>query len=398
MKKVISLLVITLFATTASLYAQGLRFVTAKSWADALALAKKENKLIFLDAYAVWCGPCKYMQSDVFPLESVGKFYNTNFINVKMDMEKGEGVALAEKLGLTAYPTLYFINGDGEPVHRYVGALEEADFVSLGKDALNPDKQFYTVKKRAREGKMTPDAFHTWIHNAGKDEDDLEEIINGYLATTTAPLTDKELLYIILDHTTVLPQKYLDYLHRNTAKVAKLLSKEEEYVQAIFAKKVKAYAVNATASETSMDFARYEKIMAQYGTGNARLEGQKIKARYYLYKKDYAEGLKALATCIDDRSLGLGADDLAELMVAHAPVLVQNGKGADFLKKITAYKLLPADKNKSYNKNLALLALYVHMSDKAMATQTAESIRTDDYNTDEVLGMTGELMELLEKK
>jgi thiol-disulfide isomerase/thioredoxin len=398
MKKVFSVLLITLFAFPAALCAQGVHFTTHKSWSDVLAQAKKENKLIFLDAYAVWCGPCKYMQNDVFPLERVGKFFNANFINVKMDMEKGEGVALAEKLGLTAYPTLYFINGDGEPVHRYVGALEEAEFVSLGKDALNPDKQFYTAKKRAREGKMTPDTFHSWIHNAGKDEDDAEEIINSYLAATTAPLTDRELLYIILDHTTVLPQKYLDYLHRNTAQVAQLLVKEEEYVQAVFAKKVKAYAVNATASETSMDFARYEKIMAQYGTGNARLEGHKIKVKYYCYKKDYAEGLKALATCIDERSLGLGADDLAELMVAYAPVIIASGRGEAFLKKIAAYKLLPADKNKAYNKNLALLALYVHMGDKAMAAQTAESIRTDDFNTDEVLGITSELLELLEKK
>lgn len=55
-----------------------------------LAKAEKENKLVFFDAYAVWCGPCKLMVKNIFPLETVGDFYNANFINVKIDMEKGE--------------------------------------------------------------------------------------------------------------------------------------------------------------------------------------------------------------------------------------------------------------------------------------------------------------------
>ena len=392
MKKVFSLLLISLLSAAASLYAQGMRFTIADSWADVLALAKKENKLIFLDAYAVWCGPCKYMQSDVFPRETVGRFYNTNFINVKMDMEKGEGVALAGKLGLTAYPTLYFINGDGEPVHRYVGALEEADFVSLGKDALNPDKQYYTIKKNARAGKMAPEAFHNWIHDAGKNEEDLEEIISGYLATTTAPMTDKELLAIILDHATVLPQKHLDYLHRNKGQVAKVTGKEPEVVQAAFANKVKTYAVTTTATEQAMDFARYEKIMVQYLPVNARLEGQLMKAKYYCYKKEYAQGLKELATCIDDRSLRLGADDLSGLMVSYASAISANGMGEAFLAKIAAYKLLPADKDKDYAVKLAQLALYAAMNNKDKSLALADAILSGDYTPDAAMATTRELV------
>ena len=47
--------------------------------------------MIFLDAYASWCGPCKMLQKNVFTKKAVGDFYNSKFINVKMDMEKGEG-------------------------------------------------------------------------------------------------------------------------------------------------------------------------------------------------------------------------------------------------------------------------------------------------------------------
>lgn len=119
-----------------TLQAQGIRFVAPKTWKEALALAKKENKLIFLDAYTTWCGPCKYMQKEIFPLASVGKFYNTRFINIKMDMEVGEGPELARSFALAAVPTLLFINGDGQIVHRYEGALRGRELIALGKEAL----------------------------------------------------------------------------------------------------------------------------------------------------------------------------------------------------------------------------------------------------------------------
>ena len=70
------------------------------AFAQALAKAKnnkKGPKIIFMDCYTTWCGPCKYMSEKIFPQELVGKFYNTNFVNIKMDMEKGEGIELAKK-------------------------------------------------------------------------------------------------------------------------------------------------------------------------------------------------------------------------------------------------------------------------------------------------------------
>ncbi len=70
--------------------AQGIRFAEG-SWKELLETAKKEGKLIFVDCYTEWCQPCKQMEQQVFPSKKVGKFYNEHFINVKMDMEKGEG-------------------------------------------------------------------------------------------------------------------------------------------------------------------------------------------------------------------------------------------------------------------------------------------------------------------
>jgi thiol:disulfide interchange protein len=138
MKKLSCVLVIVFLVCQASAGAKGIQFVKDKSWNAVLALARKENKLIFLDAYTTWCGPCKYMQENVFPLSAVGRFYNARFINVKMDMEQGEGIELMQQFALTAVPTLLFINGDGNVVHRSVGALSAKELVALGKEALGP--------------------------------------------------------------------------------------------------------------------------------------------------------------------------------------------------------------------------------------------------------------------
>ncbi|MCG7281254.1 thioredoxin family protein [Chryseobacterium taklimakanense] len=100
-----------------------------------LSKAKKENKIIFLDAYAEWCGPCKLMEKNIFPKDEVKQFYNANFINARIDMEKGEGRDIQKKYGVYSYPTYLFLNGDGEVVYKGMGYLEAPDFLQLGSQA-----------------------------------------------------------------------------------------------------------------------------------------------------------------------------------------------------------------------------------------------------------------------
>lgn len=114
---------------------EGIQFFHG-TWSEALALAKKENKLVFMDAYATWCGPCKGMSKNVFTNQKVGTFFNTNFINVKMDMEKGEGRTLARKYNTRAYPTLYFMNSEGKVVVKEVGYLNNGQLLKAAEKAL----------------------------------------------------------------------------------------------------------------------------------------------------------------------------------------------------------------------------------------------------------------------
>lgn len=98
--------------------------------------ASAENKLIFVDCYAVWCGPCKQMDANVFPRKDVGDFMNSNFINAKFDMEKGEGLSIAKKYNISSYPTFLILNKRGEEVGRLVGSSDGPEFINRVQDAL----------------------------------------------------------------------------------------------------------------------------------------------------------------------------------------------------------------------------------------------------------------------
>ena len=105
---------------------------------QASAKAKAENKLIFLDCYTQWCGPCKKMSKEVFPLAEVGAVMNPKFVNIKIDMESAYGAPLAKKLQIQAYPTFVIFNADAQEISRFLGYHAAGDFLKVleekGKD------------------------------------------------------------------------------------------------------------------------------------------------------------------------------------------------------------------------------------------------------------------------
>jgi thioredoxin 1 len=107
------------------------------SFDEALKQGRLQNKYIFVDAYATWCGPCKMLKAITFRNSKAAEFYNNNFINVSIDMEKGQGPALAAQWQLRAYPTLIVFNPQGKPVLGTVGFLKADDLIRFGQQALS---------------------------------------------------------------------------------------------------------------------------------------------------------------------------------------------------------------------------------------------------------------------
>jgi thiol-disulfide isomerase/thioredoxin len=154
MKRNLILLVALTFNLLA--HAQGINFEAETTpWSDILAKAKAQNKLVFVDAYTTWCGPCKWMVANTFPDKAVGEVFNANFINAKIDMEKGEGIDIAKKYSVRAYPTYIFVNGDGELVHRSLGGMPADKFVKVGEAANDPEQQLLTVRKKFESGERS---------------------------------------------------------------------------------------------------------------------------------------------------------------------------------------------------------------------------------------------------
>ena len=119
---------------------------------QAQKLAKKQKKLIFMDAYTTWCGPCKMLKNQTFKNDDVANYFNENFINLAVDMEKGEGPVLSLAYNVRAYPTLLFINSTGAQVHMGMGFKRPDELVSLGKEAktMKPVKPAKKPKKTTK--------------------------------------------------------------------------------------------------------------------------------------------------------------------------------------------------------------------------------------------------------
>ncbi|WP_027379684.1 thioredoxin family protein [Chryseobacterium daeguense] len=154
MKKLISGLF--LFSTIITFAQEAIQFQELP-FKDLIAKAKKENKIVFIDAYTSWCGPCKMMEKNIFTKKSVGDYYNTNFVNGRFDMEKGEGREIAAKYGVRSYPTYLFLNGDGELVSQNFGYMEESMFLTMAQDINSPNNKKGSLKDRFAKGEKDPE-------------------------------------------------------------------------------------------------------------------------------------------------------------------------------------------------------------------------------------------------
>jgi len=117
---------------------QGVEFVDAASstLTEVIDLAEKEGKLVFIDFYATWCQPCKMMDKDVFPDKEISKFFNKNFINFKVDGEKGNGQNIAALYDVKSYPTLVWLDNKGRVVERTEGGTYHTELMELAERAL----------------------------------------------------------------------------------------------------------------------------------------------------------------------------------------------------------------------------------------------------------------------
>jgi thiol-disulfide isomerase/thioredoxin len=174
MKKIILLCALSIvFLLNADAQNKSITFRETGSFSEVLAEAAKSKKLIFLDAYTSWCVPCKVLAKEVFTVDSIADFFNANFINVHYDMEKGEGLALKKRYesDISAYPTLLFINGNGEIVHKIVGGPSAKQFMELSRPALNPELSLKGLAQKFENGDRSISTVKAYFKSLGNSND-----------------------------------------------------------------------------------------------------------------------------------------------------------------------------------------------------------------------------------
>lgn len=148
-----------------SVMGQGIRF-EAGTFAEAMEKARKENKILFIDAYAVWCGPCKKMSNTVFKEAEVGKYTDQYFVAIKIDVERGEGPSIKTRYAIGSLPGYIFIAPDGNVILRDGGSM--------------PTQKFMDVLAKARECAASPNNL-TSLAARYESEKTNEEFLKTYL-------------------------------------------------------------------------------------------------------------------------------------------------------------------------------------------------------------------------
>ncbi len=217
MKKITAFIAFS-FIALSSIFAEGINFENS-NWKEVLAKAKKENKLIYMDIYAEWCGPCKNMAAKIFPLESIGKVYNQSFINFKVDAEKGEGIKLARQYNVTAYPTNVYIDPKDESVvYKVLGACDESEFLDRAKIALAEfnDPQKWGDYEKLLKTKANDKAFVlSYIQKAKMVEKNNDKGIDAFVTNFAGNNPSDSLLAFVALNTQTIDNKGYELLTAN---------------------------------------------------------------------------------------------------------------------------------------------------------------------------------------
>ncbi|MGO9608754.1 MAG: thioredoxin family protein, partial [Verrucomicrobiia bacterium] len=101
----------------------------AQDYKSALERAGKEKKLVMMDLYADWCGPCKMLDRLTFSNADVQAALSKDFVAVKVNIEGSkENRDLAIQLNTEAIPHIIFFDSNGKKLSEMVGFVPADQF------------------------------------------------------------------------------------------------------------------------------------------------------------------------------------------------------------------------------------------------------------------------------
>lgn len=276
------------FVYVGTMMGQGIEFFEG-TWKETLAIAKEEQKLIFVDAYTTWCGPCKKMAKNVFTQDRVGEVFNKRFINSKMDMEAEKNMDFISKYPVRAYPTLMFINGDGDVVLKKVGGQKAEGLLALADEVETMDDRSLDYVEGYEAGNRDYDFVLGYVKALNKVNKSSLKISNDFLKSNP-DLSEEQMNTFLLEAATEADSKLFDKLIARKESVLSTAEKEKIFL------KIKR-ACDCTV-EKAIEFEVIDLVdeaISKYGqfhdSDKAKEFGYQAKMDYYRqsgYIEDYA--------------------------------------------------------------------------------------------------------------
>lgn len=342
--------------------AQGIDFFHG-SFAEAKQKAAAEKKLIFIDAYTTWCGPCKKMAKDVFPQESVGKYFNAQFVNMKIDMEKGEGPELAQKYAVNAYPTYLFLDANGEVVHKALGYIPAGEFVQAATDATDPNKQSSRLDKQYEAGERSPEFLKKYMlacSNAMSPR--TNEVAEAYLATQKDWLS-QENMDIIMKYVEDVTSKPFQHLLSNVKEYEKFTKPRQ--LQELILGRVANQAmklVEQNNGEIGPEVEKLFKATLPAETVDSQLD--LFSMEIYSYKEDWDNYAKTAVKYVANAK-----EVSAEQLNLFAYTFYEYISDKKLLEKAKDWSHKSVELDASYYNIETLAALYYKLGDKKKASK-----------------------------
>lgn len=239
------------------LSAQGIQFEKG-TFEEALAKAKSSKKLLFVDVYAEWCGPCKQMDKQVFPKKEIGDYYNKNFINFKIDGESEAGKVIVSKYDIKGYPAHLFINAkEVSLVSKELGGVDVKGLLKRGQDAIDESKDTKTWKEYEKElsKKNTNKEFlERYILRGNKLGENVDEAIDHYVDNFKPAIPTEEFITFLSYNIKTLCNKGIDY-------VVSIYSEVPEGVEALEGWLPEMYDNTLDRAVATKDIKKVERIL-----------------------------------------------------------------------------------------------------------------------------------------
>lgn len=133
--RTIFLLAVFIFTGHSGLFAD-IKFLRG-SLVEATAKAEAEKKPIMIDFITDWCRWCDTLDAQTYSDQRVADFVNASIVSIKIDAEKGEGIDIAKRYGVNAYPTILVIKANGDEIDRILGYVPAEPFLNTITDYVN---------------------------------------------------------------------------------------------------------------------------------------------------------------------------------------------------------------------------------------------------------------------